>query len=214
MNLTKKVLFLGNSFTFVNNLPAIVESFGRTHSSFWGFGAATFQTLSKSLPTHLKNERFDAVIMQEQSMFLAMDSSFYRQNSVPWAITLASQVQASRIILMETWAYENGNPSFLTGLNDTYAKMQARLKTGYEYTSLQLSARGHNNVTIAYAGEAWSRALQYSLWQQDGQHPRLAGSYLAACVVYRTLHGITPPYRARKGIRKKLALKLINISKG
>jgi hypothetical protein len=213
MNLTR-ILFLGNSFTFVNNLPSIVNSFNNTQSTttFWGFGAATFQSLSKSY--NFNNNTFDVVVMQEQSMFLAMHPSFYRQNSVPWAITLAKQVRAPRIVLLETWAYQNGNPSFLTGLNDTYSKMQARLKTGYEYTASELTAHGFSNVSIAYAGEAWGRAakLNYKLWQQDGQHPSLTGSYLAACVVYRTIHGRAPPYRARKGLSKRTALELIKLS--
>ncbi len=209
MNLTR-ILFLGNSFTFVNDLPGIVGSFGGagTSTTFWGFGAATFQTLSKSYPP---GGDYDVVVLQEQSMFLAMDPAFYKQNSVPWAIALAGQVRAKRIVLLETWAYQNGNPSFVTGLNDTYAKMQARLKSGYEYTAAQLVAGGFKNVSIAYAGEAWSRALRYKLWQKDGQHPRLPGSYLAACVVYRAIYGRPPRYSGGR-LPKKTALALIRLA--
>lgn len=45
-------------------------------------------------------------------------------------------------------------------------------------------------------GEAWQRLLArdptIALWQDDGSHPAPAGTYLAACVLVRTLFGKSP----------------------
>ena len=49
---------------------------------------------------------------------------------------------------------------------------------------------------LAPAAIAWKRAYEQRpdlvLWSPDGYHPALAGSYLAACVLYRVLYDKSP----------------------
>jgi hypothetical protein len=45
-------------------------------------------------------------------------------------------------------------------------------------------------------GLAWERAVAApglpTLWAPDGSHPSLAGSYLAACVIYQVIYARSP----------------------
>jgi hypothetical protein len=52
------------------------------------------------------------------------------------------------------------------------------------------------NAGLAPVGSAFERALvehpRLTLWGSDGSHPSLAGSYMAACVLYGAITGIDP----------------------
>jgi len=67
--------------------------------------------------------------------------------------------------------------------------MQAGLSESYAK-----AAQGIGRV--ARVGDAWSAALAEKdppeLFDADGSHPSLAGTYLAACVVYSSLYGKSP----------------------
>jgi hypothetical protein len=90
-------------------------------------------------------------------------------------------------VLFITWASRDGLPS--AGFED-YAAMQAAIETGY------LEAAGEIGAMVAPVGVAWQRALEghpeLALWQTDGIHPSLEGTYLAACVFYASLLGQSP----------------------
>jgi hypothetical protein len=230
----KRYLFIGNSFTFVNNLPdtfaGLANAAGYNVAAYFsGIGAATFYSLSKSIsiPIFLQLYKWDGFIMQEQSMFLSQPLFFIRQNSSPYAKVLYNQAKqhSKTVLLYQTWGYQHGNPSFLTGLNDTYNKMQARLVGGYADTQQQLltqrnESAGDANVIISRVGEAWNIAqrnpmLRKKLWQTDGMHPRPVGTYLAACVFYTSIFGESPvgnAYRI-KGVSRKDALALQKIAR-
>lgn len=192
-------LFVGNSFTFVNDLPNTFAKMARSggynaNAYFSGVGSATFQThyLNPNLPLFVNLFHWDAIIMQEQSMFLSQPPSVYKQNSVPWAMKLYEMFRNStdKVILYETWGYKNGNPSAMTGLDDDYYKMQERLWGGYNYTLDTLTnvrAGKGAIVEMSPVGQAWKVAqkkMGSKMWQQDGMHPKPNGSYLAACVFY------------------------------
>ena len=201
---TSNILFIGNSFTFVNDLP---KTFRRLASAgghpintyFFGVGAASFQSLSKHpvLPSYLNlTKHWDYIILQEQSMFLALAPYMYRQCSIPYAKQLYTMIKnrTDHVILFETWAYLNGNPTLMTGLNDTYDKMQQRLSHGYNETrSVLLAMRSSDrdaSVSVASVGQAWSVArklpkFRNKLWQSDEMHPKPCGTYLAATVFFR-----------------------------
>ena len=113
------------------------------------------------------------------------------------------------IILLETWGYlENDpmNPSFYTD----YPAMQKRVSRGYEFYQEAILQRHPNaQVRMAPVGRAFdilfdqSKAagqnpLQHNSWFEQlysrmddpRRHASLAGSYLAACVLFQTMSGL------------------------
>ncbi|HWI71280.1 MAG TPA: hypothetical protein VNT55_04960, partial [Baekduia sp.] len=75
------------------------------------------------------------------------------------------------------------------GLLD-YGRMQDAIDDGYLTLATSLG------VPVAPVGVAWAQALQDtalpSLFDPDGNHPSVAGTYLAACVFYATIFGRSP----------------------
>jgi hypothetical protein len=207
----KNFLFIGNSFTFVNDLPKTFAGLANAggHNSaayFMGIGAASFQShwANPLLSTYVKLFKWHAITLQEQSMFLSQRPSQYIPSSVEYAKKLYRSFgnNTDNVVLYQTWGYQNGNPSFLTGLDDDYSKMQSRLVAGYNYTLAAL--RGIRNVALGDApvimspvGQAWAIAQDLArfkgkMWQQDGMHPLPCGTYLAASVFYAKLFGESP----------------------
>jgi hypothetical protein len=68
--------------------------------------------------------------------------------------------------------------------------MQTAIDTGYLGIANQLG------VPVAPVGVAWEavvgQASHPPLWQSDGSHPTVSGTYLAACVFYATIFRESP----------------------
>ena len=196
------VLFLGNSFTFFNDLPQIfvslAESGGRDvearMSARGGWTLADHASSPMTLDM-LEERAWDYVVLQEQSLIPA--AADQRQSRMlPAARQLEPGIRAAGAepLLFLTWARRDGLPS--AGFGD-FGQMQAAIELGYLTVAEELQA------AVAPVGAAWQQAAgrepSIELWQVDGLHPTKAGSYLAACVFYAAIMGESPrglPYTA------------------
>jgi hypothetical protein len=188
-NRSLHVLFVGNSYTYVNDLPAVMRGLFEARGVHFESasdcpGGATFEQHYKSgRPLQLLTQQhFDWVVLQEQSQLPAYDTSL-EQQVLPYARLLDQQARraGSRVIFYMTWARKNGDSENIPN-GDTFTAMQQRLQQGYERL-------GHEcNDMVAPAGLAWAQALAtrptLDLWQGDGSHPTMLGTYLTACVFY------------------------------
>jgi hypothetical protein len=72
----------------------------------------------------------------------------------------------------------------------SFEEMTERVDATYTDLSLRLKA------ALAPVGRAFERALiqnpKLSLWDSDGSHPTVAGSFMAACVLYGAITGADP----------------------
>ena len=190
-----RVLFVGNSLTFVNDLPEIFAELARSasHSVEVDISAQGGQTLADhaTSPSTLKkitDQRWKFVVLQEQSKIPALAEQ-HSQQMVPAVRLLDDKIAetGAEPVLFMTWAGRDGLPG--AGFED-YAAMQAGIEVGY------LEVAGEIGAMVAPAGVAWQSALegdpQLQLWQRDGIHPSPEGTYLAACVFYATLLGQSP----------------------
>jgi hypothetical protein len=194
-----RVLFVGNSFTFRNSLPALVHELaagdpGATpiFSVEYVAGGWSFHQANKDdgLDKLLREVHWDVVVLQEKSWLLSLPEERWRRETYPAARALHEKIIAAgaRTVLFMTWGYVRGDRWLEP--HDTYAAMQARLADGYSNLGSELGAQ------VAPAGLAWAEALRrdpkLDLWAGDGQHPGRLGSYLAACVFYAMLSGREP----------------------
>jgi hypothetical protein len=131
---------------------------------------------------------WDFVVLQEQSELPSLPDADKRV--YPAVRLLAGQARAagSRVLLYQTWAYRRGDGD-VPG-HDDYAAMQQRVERSYGVIGEEL------NIPVVPVGRAWAEALRrqpsIGLWDADGKHPSLLGSYLAACVFYRVLYDKSP----------------------
>merc|ERR1712232_1514787 len=110
----------------------------------------------------------------------------------------------TQTILMMTWGYRDGddtNPYYYP----TYSEMQSRIRKGYNrYRNAIWSANGGGGdrppAKIAPVGLAFERIYAEGttadvfngLYKDDGKHPSVSGTYLAALVLYATITGNDP----------------------
>jgi len=88
-------------------------------------------------------------------------------------------------ILFMTWAYQDA-PEMTRELAEAYTV-----------------AGNANGALVVPAGLAFAKAIardpKVNLYNPDKRHPSLAGSYLAACVIYAAVHGRNPVGNSHKG---------------
>ncbi|MEI7745239.1 MAG: hypothetical protein WCK58_16005 [Chloroflexota bacterium] len=189
-----RVLFIGNSYTSANDLPgtfaALVRSGGgavEVRMIAPGGAFLADQASSAEVAQALAAGPWAAVVLQEQSQAPASPQVLADQ-SVPGSrsLALAAMSAGAAPYLLQTWAHRDGWPE--AGMD--YARMQAALDAGYD------AMAASSGATVVRAGDAWQRVLAaapaIALWADDGSHPSIAGTYLAACVLYQALTGRSP----------------------
>jgi hypothetical protein len=198
-----RVLFIGNSHTYFNNLPHMFAFL----SESGGYPVAVDSNTPPgyALENHCTNAitlakisqgGWDYVVLQENSLYTVID--YYRYGSMyPSAIYLDSLIalQGCQTALFMTWGWRGGGQRDLNGHYSApfadYFEMQDTMTVTYSRLADSLSA------TLVPAGNAWARAMHtdttLDLWNQtDNYHPNLMGSYLAACVFYAVFFHQSP----------------------
>lgn len=194
-----RVLFIGNSFTSFNSMPQLVQQLvddepgaPRIVVVSYTEDGSTWQQASRErkLTDLIAEVHWDDVVLQEQSELQSFSAFQRAVASDPFAADLSRRATAAgaRTVLFMTWGYRQGDRDNVP--SDTYSAMQARLQQGYDGLGAKLYA------PVAPVGLAWQEALRrrpgLPLWADDGRHPSLLGSYLAACVFTATLTGLNP----------------------
>src|SRR5271169_1333227 len=149
-----RVLFIGNSYTYVNDLPTTFLDLARAggHQTKVGMSAqggwmlADHVKSSDTIAT-INSEKWNFVVLQEQSEVPSIQAS-RTQEMYPAARVLVSDIrQAGAVpIFLITWAYRDGLPA--NGMPN-YASMQAQIDNGYLITAQALSS------PVAPVGVAW-----------------------------------------------------------
>jgi hypothetical protein len=205
-----RVLFVGNSFTFKNDMPALVHQLAAGDHEARPVFAVQYTApgwrLKKAahddgLTDLLSEVQWEAVVLQEQSQIPSLSIDERRRELYPFARSLQEKIARSgaNTVLFMTWGYRDGDDTNWPG--DTFAGMQARLARGYSELAAEIPA------SVAPVGLSWAEALRrrpgLPLWAGDGKHPSRMGSYLAACVFYAVLSGRDPTRSAfTAGLRK------------
>jgi hypothetical protein len=192
---TTRVLFIGNSYTMVNDLPGTFTKLACSggHKVEAAMAAKGGWKLSDHLASSktmdlIKQQKWDWVVLQEQSEVPAIDA-LRLMYMYPAARQLVSEIRknGSKPMFFLTWGHRDGLPT--SGLA-TYHDMQTQLGVGYTSMALEL------HVPIAPVGTAWeknlSQANPLSMWAEDGSHPLMGGTYLAAAVIYASTFGQSP----------------------
>jgi hypothetical protein len=197
------VLFVGNSYTYVNDLPGTVarlaEGLGLRvafESVAPGGWSLEQHERSKATQARIEAREWDFVVLQEQSERPAFDEGQVAREVFPAALALDARVHAraphARTVFYETWARKDGDAPNCKAVPRvcTHDGMRARLADTYR--ALARKAGG----VLAPVGTAWEQALvthpEVNLYAADGSHPSPAGTYLAACVFVATLFGRSP----------------------
>jgi len=195
---TKNVLFLGNSYTYVNNLPSLVQQAAASTGNTFTYdsntpGGYTLQGHSSNSTSQnkIKNGTWDYVVLQEQSQRPSFPDSQVSFEVYPFAQQLSDSIvkynPCAKTTFFMTWGRENGDAGNCAGWPAvcTYEGMDDLLRQRY-----QIMANDNNGIASP-VGAVW-RYLRTNhptldLYSGDGSHPSLTGSYAGAITFYCTL---------------------------
>lgn len=194
----KRVLFIGNSYTAYNNLPQLVVQMaaGAGETVVTGQSVPGGQTLEQHSTNSntlnlIRQGNWDHVVIQEQSQRPAFPDAQVATQVLPFAQALVDSIRAyspcADIAFYMTWGRQDGDAQNCVAFPPvcTYEGMQQRLRQGY------LTMAQQNQTACAPVGMAWRTVRNthpdISLYNADGSHPSLEGSYLAATTIFCTL---------------------------
>ena len=118
----KEVLFIGNSYTYVNSLPNLVEeialSFGDTlvHDSSTS-GGSSFSSHSTNTQTinKISQKQWDYIVLQAQSQEPSLSPGYVNTNVFPAAQILIDAIQSNSLciepLFFMTWGRKFGDAS-------------------------------------------------------------------------------------------------------
>ena len=171
-SVAKRVLFIGNSLTFWNQgVDVMVKKLvPGIETSRVAVGGATLETLWNNDEAKLAcADNMDVVVLQEDLPETSRES--FRRHAKLWCDHVRRN--GAEPIFYAAWAYDR-LPAFD---DDAICAEHAR-------------AAEENNARIAHVGAARTAGPEgLDLFDDDREHPSLAGTYLAACVIAATIYG-------------------------
>lgn len=174
-----RILMLGNSFIFTNDLPGVLAGLTGGEVVHHTRGGARLaeqlnpQTgLGARTRAALREERWDYVVLQEMSNGpITSPQRFY--DSVEKLCGLIRDNGAVPV-LYATWAYAPGSPK-LAEMGMDYEEMTRRLSEAYHRAARQ------NHALVADVGQRFCQlAKGTKLYGADGVHPTPEGTRVAA----------------------------------
>jgi len=178
---TLRILFIGNSLTYVNDLPGVVEDFGAAASLPIATGMVArpnyalidHLTLGNEARTAISAGDWDVVVLQQGPTSEAL----YRDSLVLWTRMLDTLIRAAgaSTAMYMVWPMQGQRGGF------------AAVRQAYTDAAQAVQA------TLLPAGTAWELALAADstlpLYSPDRLHPTALGTYLAALAIFEGLTG-------------------------
>ncbi len=191
-----RVLLVGNSLTYTNNLPALLRAVGASQGT--PIATETYAAPDGSLAERwndghvaeaLRNRKFDAVVLQEMGGQVACLASASQQRKAPCAASVQAHeglaglatAAGARTLLLTTWARDD--------------RGQARIDRGMRQLAKDTGA---TIFDAAGAVESLRKAHPDSRPYPDGTHPSTMASLMMAVALYRQVTGNTPAARELK----------------
>ncbi len=201
----ERVLFVGNSFSFYNNglhnhVGNLLRAAGR-----WRPRETRLRLLSLSgaaLPEHRGGLQalvgpgdWDVVVMHGHSV-----EPLDPERAPGFRLAVAEysafiRAQGAEPVLLMTWAYQ-GRPEMTRALHDAYADVAREhdlrlipVGLAFDRATRELDVDLYLRDVLAFEEADGMTGIRY---KRDVKHPSVAGTYLAACVVYAALFGESP----------------------
>ncbi len=196
--LPKKVLFIGNSYTSVNNLPQMVSDVSTSAGDTITFnssapGGATFNNHTQNTTTTslIMEGDWDYVVLQEQSQLPSFPIEQVETESFPYTYVLDSLINkynpCAETVFYMTWGRKNGDASNCAEWPPvcTYQGMDSLLRLRYTMMA------ENNNAILSPVSALWRYLITNNpaleLYSSDGSHPSVAGTYATSCAFYTVL---------------------------
>jgi hypothetical protein len=200
---TLRVLFIGNSYTEVNNLPEVIRKLASAggDSLYCQVNLPGGQTLEQHSTNsvtlnYIAQGNWDFVVLQEQSQRPSFHDGQVATQVYPYAHKLDSIIHhytpCAKTVFYMTWGRKNGDASNCAVWPPvcTYDGMDSLLQLRYSIMAED------NNALISPVAKVWhylrDNSPSLELYQADESHPSPAGTYAAALSFYSLFFGKDP----------------------
>ena len=202
MNRKYSILFIGNSYTYYNDMPtAIFEKFAEAAGydvevtaitkgayKLYQFADPTDEYGAKVEKELTGSKKYDFVILQEQSIRPASENApdFYAS-----VRNLSERIKATGAtpVLYSTWGYKKGNAN-LEKYSLTNESMTWKMAASYQAIGDELG------IPVVHVGlafyDVYTGDSGIELYNADNSHPSAAGSYLAASTLFAGMFNADP----------------------
>ncbi len=183
---TLKVLFIGNSYVYYNNLAQMISLISDslntklicTKSTIGSATLGQHWNELRGLKTRqlLAKNKYDIVVIQDNSLWPIehKDSVFLYGNLFCKTINKTG----AKTFIYNTWARQK-TPEIQSVINEVYSKLAS-----------------DNKATLVPVGDSWKLALQIKptidLFNADGSHPSNLGTFLIALNFIKKITGTLP----------------------
>jgi hypothetical protein len=188
------VLFIGNSFTHMNQMPKTFEKISHSmgHEIYVEMNAKSNHTLQMhcgrpELFAAIRSRKWDIVIIQPFSRELIFSADSIEKATQPYFLQLLDSISSNhactKVMLYQTWGYKEGYKE----LSETadFISMNQQIAANIRMYSSRYS------IPIVPVGSVWQQLLAdgygNGLYDADGSHPSPEGSYLVASVFYAAI---------------------------
>ena len=195
---TKNVLFIGNSYTYLNDMPQMVVDLASSVGDNMTYQMSApagytlyWHTTNSTTLSLIHQGGWNFVVLQEYSLYPSELQPYVDSYVYPSAQSLDNQINTynagAETIFYMTWGRKDGdatrcptNPAVCTyeGMDDL---------TRERYMTMAQS----NHAIVSPVGAVWRYIRQnypsIELFDTDGSHPSVAGSYAAACTFYTAI---------------------------
>lgn len=197
----KKILFIGNSYTFIEDIPNMFYEVANSTGDILYVdaqtaGSATFEyhATSQLVTDKINSENWDYVVLQGQSVEVALTGNYFDTNVAPFADQLVQTIKnnnsCTQPVFYNTWGREfgmaSGGPTCSAyPWTCTYHGMDNALAQNY-----MVLADTHDAI-ISPVGPVWrymrDNLVIVDLYIEDESHQSLQGAYASACTFYATI---------------------------
>ncbi len=193
---TYRVLFVGNSYTYYNDMWDLFtqagESLGYTitadHVTQGGYYLDQYLNKKDEFGIQLlkcfSENTYNAVFLQEQSTCAIQN--YERFEDGVKGLDEKIQANGAKTILYQTWGRQEGSPTLLA-LGWTNKSMTEDMIAAYDKAAAVIGAEVSPVGAAFY--DVYTTHEEIELYDPDTTHPSLAGSYLAAICHLATFTG-------------------------
>lgn len=193
------VLFIGNSYTHMNDMPVIFgkicdQSGMNVYVEKSAQSGASFRVHSerKELFEAIASRKWDYVVLQGYSREMTYPKEVLDTATIPYLNKIVRAVRknnpSTSLLFYMTWGYDNGFAE--REEISSFDRMSDTIANGYGYL------RSHYDFPVVPVGMVWKDVKRDSLmdlYASDREHPSQNGSFLAANTFFEAIFGIPAP---------------------
>ena len=193
------VLFIGNSYTHMNDMPIIFgkicdQSGMNVYVEKSALSGASFQVHSqrKDLFEAIASRKWDYVVLQGYSRELSYASDVLDTATIPYLDKIVRAIRknnpSTSMLFYMTWGYDKGFAD--RSEIGSFEKMSDTIANGYRYL------KSKYGFPVVPVGMIWKDVKSDSLmdlYASDREHPSQNGSFLVANTFFESIFGVQAP---------------------